>query len=165
MFSFTTLLVTASIAFIAGGLLSLILNRTLSSGEQKTRSLETRLQQAEENLSGYQQEVTEHFAETAQLVNNLTQSYRDVHQHLAGSALKLANVDISKQLMSAQMPSEGDAVPTLTITEDSFQPPKDWAPSEGTLSEEYGLKDDDELAVNTVYPTEHSMGTKQTAEK
>jgi uncharacterized membrane-anchored protein YhcB (DUF1043 family) len=138
VFSLTTLLIVASITFIVGCLLSVLLTRSLSSSEQKTRNLETRLQEAEDNLSSYQQDVTEHFAETAQLVNNLTQNYKDVHEHLAGSALKLANVDISRQLLSTN-PSDGEA--ELNLSEEAFQPPKDWAPSEGTLSESYGLTD------------------------
>lgn len=146
MFSLTTLLITAGTTFIVGGLLSLLLTRSLSASEQKTRNLETRLQEAEESLANYQQEVTEHFAETAQLVNNLTKNYKEVHEHLAGSALKLANVDISRQLLSTNVDDqEGE----LNVGEEAFQPPKDWAPSEGTLSEDYGLDDDDEVPSNS----------------
>lgn len=140
LFSLTTLLIITITAFILGGLLSLMLNRSLSSSEQKTRGLETRVQQAEESLADYQQEVTDHFAETAKLVNNLTQNYKDVHEHLAGSALKLANVDISNQLLSSNVSDEES---TLNVSESDFEAPKDWAPSEGTLSEDYGLSTDD----------------------
>lgn len=144
MFSLTTVIIIASITFIAGCLVSLLLTRSFSASEQKTRGLETRLQDAEESLSNYQQEVTEHFSETAKLVNNLTQNYKDVHEHLAGSALKLANVDISRQLLSA---NPGDDT-ELKVDEDAFQAPKDWAPSEGTLSEDYGLNDEEEPPAN-----------------
>ncbi len=141
MFSLATLLITAITTFIIGGLLSLLLTRSFSSSEQKTRTLESRLEEAEHSLANYQQEVTEHFAETAQLVNNLTQNYKEVHEHLAGSALKLANVDISRQLLSTNPDDDGSE---LNINEETFQPPKDWAPSEGTLSEDYGLNDEDD---------------------
>ena len=141
MFSLATLLITAITTFIIGGLLSLLLTRSFSSSEQKTRTLESRLEEAEHSLANYQQEVTEHFAETAQLVNNLTQNYKEVHEHLAGSALKLANVDISRQLLSTNPDDDGSE---LNINEETFQPPKDWAPSEGTLSEDYGLDDEDD---------------------
>jgi uncharacterized membrane-anchored protein YhcB (DUF1043 family) len=141
VFSLATLLITAITTFIIGGLLSLLLTRSFSSSEQKTRTLESRLEEAEHSLANYQQEVTEHFAETAQLVNNLTQNYKEVHEHLAGSALKLANVDISRQLLSTNPDDEGSE---LNINEETFQPPKDWAPSEGTLSEDYGLDDEDD---------------------
>lgn len=151
MFSFTTLLIVATATFIVGCLITLLMTRTLSSSEQKTRALEARLQQAEENMVNYQQEVTEHFSETAQLVNNLTQSYKEVHEHLTGSALKLANVDISRQLLSANMSSSG-SVEDLSIAQEDFEPPKDWAPSEGTLSEGYGLNEEHDIPESAVPP-------------
>ena len=146
MFSLTTLLIAAVTAFIVGCLLSLLLTRSLSSSEKKSRTLETRLKETEEKLNDYQQEVTEHFAQTAQLVNTFTQNYKEVHEHLAGSALKLANVDISRQLLSNGV-NDGEA--SLNETEEGFQPPKDWAPGEGALSESYGLDKEEEPSVNT----------------
>lgn len=147
MFSLIEMLVVATTTFIAGGLLSLILTRSLSPSEKKSRTLETRLQETEEKLTSYQQEVTDHFAQTAQLVNNLTQNYKEVHEHLAGSALKLANIDISRQLLSHGV--NNDEV-TLEKAEEAFQPPKDWAPSDGTLSEEYGLDSTEEELTATI---------------
>ena len=145
MFSLTTMLMVAATAFIAGCLLSLLLSKSLSSGEKKSRTLETRLKETEEKLNDYQQEVTDHFAQTAQLVNNLTQNYKEVHEHLAGSALKLANVDISRQLLASGV---NDNEAELGDSEKGFQPPKDWAPGEGALSEGYGLDREDELPEN-----------------
>jgi hypothetical protein len=145
VFPLTTLIISAGTTFIIGGLLSLLLTRSLSSSEQKTRNLEARLQDAEKNLANYQQEVTQHFSETAQLVNNLTQNYKEVHDHLAGNALKLANIDISRQLASDNMNTQESEV---NMKEDVFEPPKDWAPSESALSEGYRLHDDDETPNN-----------------
>jgi uncharacterized membrane-anchored protein YhcB (DUF1043 family) len=144
VFSLATLLIVAVTTFIVGCLLSLLLTRSLSPSEKKSRVLETRLQETEEKLSSYQEEVTDHFAQTAQLVNSLTQNYKEVHEHLAGSALKLANVDISRQLLSAGV----DDDTTLSNTEETFQPPKDWAPGAGALSEGYGLDKEAELPEN-----------------
>ena len=153
MFSLATLLIVAATTFIVGCLLSLLLTRSLSPSEKKSRALETRLQETEEKLSSYQEEVTDHFAQTAHLVNNLTQNYKDVHEHLAGSALKLANVDISRQLLSSGL-NDGENT-TLNNTEEVFQPPKDWAPGTGALSEGYDLEKDVELPENTpVHATE-----------
>ena len=155
MFSLTTLLIISSAAFIIGYLLSLLFTRTLSATEQKTRELEVQLQQAEQRLTDYQQEVTEHFAETAKRVNNLTQNYRDVHEHLAGSALKLANVDISRQLLSSKVDdAKHESQTDTSISNEGFEAPKDWAPSEGTLSEDYGLKEEKELTASNVHPIE-----------
>lgn len=146
MFSLITLLIVATATFIAGCLVSFLLTRTFSSNKQKTRSLEANLENAEKDLASYQQEVTEHFSETAKLINNLTENYRDVHEHLAGNALKLANVDISRQLLSTSIDNENKE---LSINDDKCEPPKDWAPSEGTLSESYGLTDN---TTQTIVP-------------
>ena len=55
------------------------------------RQLETeqRLQEAEERLGSYREEVEGHFRTTADLVNRLTSDYRDVHNHLAAGARQL----------------------------------------------------------------------------
>lgn len=146
MFSLTTLIGVAAVALIVGCLLGVLLSRTLSPQEQKARTLEAKLKDGEQQLMQYQQEVTQHFAQTASLVNTLTQSYKDVHEHLASDALKFANVDISRQLLKSSESSDFLSEPNMD--EKEIYAPKDWAPktpgSEGTLSESFGLKDTDE---------------------
>ncbi len=156
MFSLSTLLIVATLSLIAGSLITLLLTRTMSSSEQKARALEGRLQEAEATLSNYQQEVTEHFAETAKLVNNLTQNYKEVHEHLASDALKLANIDISRQMLSNGV---NETTGEMNVSEEDFQPPKDWAPSDGTLREDYGLDAQDAVASATVHAM-HEAPTK-----
>ncbi|MEO0442113.1 MAG: DUF1043 family protein [Pseudomonadota bacterium] len=145
MFSLTTLIIAAVIGFVIGCITGAIALRYTSPKELQKRSLATKLQDTEEQLKVYQQEVTDHFAQTAKLVNHLTQSYRDVHEHLASDALKLANVDISRQLLSNAENNDG-LLDEASVHDENFQPPKDWAPkspgTEGTLSEGYGLKDE-----------------------
>lgn len=147
MFSLITLIGVAAAALILGCIIGAILSKTFSSQEKKSRTLETKLQDSEKQLTQYQQEVTQHFAQTADLVNSLTQSYKDVHEHLVGDALKLANVDISRQLLKSSEESELLSEPTMDGSE--FHPPKDWAPktpgSEGTLSETFGLNESSDV--------------------
>lgn len=146
MFSLGTLVLTGLISLTVGCVIGVLLTRSFHPQEKYNRDLEQRLQQAEEKMSDYQQEVTEHFAQTSQLVNNLTQSYKDVHEYLANSALKLTTADISRQLSQA---GKGKLLTESTETaEENFEPPRDWAPkqpgSTGALSEEYGLKEEHE---------------------
>jgi uncharacterized membrane-anchored protein YhcB (DUF1043 family) len=151
VFSLITLISVAAAALILGCLLGVLLTRTLSPQEQKARTLESKLQDSEKQLTQYQQEVTQHFAQTADLVNSLTQSYKDVHEHLASDALKLANVDISRQLLKSSESS--DLLSEPNMNESEFHPPKDWAPktpgSEGTLSESFGLKENSQKDADT----------------
>ena len=145
MFSLYTLIFVTAIALTAGCVLGAVLSRYISPQEQKARTLKNQLQQAEEQLTTYQQQVTEHFAETAKLVKNLAQSYSNVHEHLANDALKLTNVDISRQLLNDTV-NDDKLLKDVSISEENFQPPRDWAPklpgSENTLSESFGLKED-----------------------
>ena len=152
MFSLETLIMVSAIVLCIGGLIGAIISRTLiPPAEQK--GLETQLQKAREELARYQQDVAQHFAETSKLVNNLTQSYKDVHEHLAKGAIQLTNPEITRQILQAgdgQLGLEAHDV----IEEEDLQPPRDWAPKApgqaGTLSEEFGLKD--EAEDNTVEP-------------
>ena len=145
MFSLTVVISASLIALILGCIIGAALTRTLSPQEQKARDLESKLQNSEKQLTQYQQDVTQHFAQTASLVNSLTQSYKEVHEHLVSDALKLANVDISRQLLNNSEANELDTEPH--IDESEFEPPRDWAPktpgSQGTLSETFGLGEND----------------------
>jgi len=144
VFTLSTLIITAIAALLTGGAVGAILVKSLHPQEQQNREMEHRLESTENKLTDYQQEVSEHFAETSQLVNNLTQSYKDVHEHLANSALKLTNPDISRQLIEA---ADGKLLTSETSadTEDDndTEAPRDWAPKNpgeaGQLSEEFGL--------------------------
>lgn len=111
------------------------------------KSLERQLSTAQQSLDTYQQDVAKHFLETANKVSDLSESYRNLHDHLATGALSLANTEIGKELIAAgdQPPASG------RIGHTSVEAPKDWAPrkpgKEGTLSEEYDLKDHDNHEV------------------
>ena len=140
----TTVVITALICLIAGAAIGLLLARLTNPEQQKVRDLENKLQQAESSLKDYQQEVTEHFIQTSGLINNLTHSYKAVHEHMASSAMHLANPDISRQLVNAGTGKLTDNSSDDALSETPPEPPKDYAPKApgGILSEEYGLKED-----------------------
>lgn len=144
MVSFSTLIVACLISLVIGGGLGAFL-LYLFRAQVYSRELEQRLHDAEGTLQSYQRDVAEHFAQTSQLVNNLTQSYRDVHEHLANSAMKLATPAISKQILDSANSNLLGGEKSY-INEQHFEAPRDWAPkaigSKGTLSEDYDLHDD-----------------------
>ena len=151
MFTLSTLILAIAIAVVVGGLIGALLLKGLSPQEKQNRSLETRLQKAENQMREYQQDVSEHFAQTSELINTLTQSYRDVHEHLATGALKLTNPDISRQLIDAGkgnlMISSSHSRKAGEEDESGKEPPRDWAPrnpgDKGQLSEEFGFESAD----------------------
>lgn len=146
MFSLTTLSLAIITCLLLGGIVGAFLMFALRPQEKINRELETQLQETEERLREYQQDVTHHFVETSKLINNLTRSYREVHEHLASSALKLGNADLSKQISQAgdgKLLEQSPGTNPLEVTA-----PTDWAPKKpgkhGTLSEEFGLSDEPE---------------------
>lgn len=144
MVSFSTLIVACLVSLIVGGGLGAFL-LYLFRAQVYSQELEQRLHDAEGTLQSYQRDVAEHFAQTSQLVNNLTQSYRDVHEHLANSAMRLATPAISKQILDSANANLLSGEKSY-INEQNFEAPRDWAPkaagAKGTLSEDYGLHDD-----------------------
>ncbi|MFT5721789.1 MAG: uncharacterized membrane-anchored protein YhcB (DUF1043 family) [Motiliproteus sp.] len=131
--------------FVIGIILGLLIARRSSSSRSKDALIEE-LNEARREFEDYKIDVSTHFAKTADLVNNLTSSYRDVHQHLSSSASQLCSDE--PLLISLERPAE--AAVTETDADDEIEPPRDYAPkadpkSEGTLSEQYGLKHDNPL--------------------
>ncbi len=152
MFSLSTLVFTGFFFMLCGTALGAFLLHIFRSNVY-SRELEQRLHDAESTLQSYQRDVAESFSQTSQHIHNMTQSYRDMHEHLANSALKLATPEISRKILDSANSSLGDSK-TSYINAQHIEPPRDWAPkalgSKGTLSEDYGLRDDDHI----VRPTE-----------
>ena len=154
MYSFSAVVITGLISLLVGTGLGVAIAYVFRA-KILGRDLEQRLHEAESSLQGYQRDVAEHFAQTSQLVNNLTNAYREVHEHLASGALKLATPAISRQILdSANSNLSGDT--KAYIAEQRIEPPRDWAPkapgAKGTLSEDYDLRDDHH--TNARMPTE-----------
>ncbi|MFT7559841.1 MAG: uncharacterized membrane-anchored protein YhcB (DUF1043 family) [Flavobacteriales bacterium] len=159
MVSFGILIMVGAIALCIGGLVGALISRSLFPPEQQ-KKLEESLSSTRNDLQKYQSDVANHFAETAKLVNTLTDSYKDVHEHLARGATKLSNAEISREMLRAG--DEKLGISPGDILQEGVQPPKDWAPKipgqTGTLSEEYGLDElkesdaDSELLATTKNP-------------
>jgi len=130
------------LASLAVGLvIGTIVGRTLSGATKQRRTLTDELRKKDDELKTYQHKVTEHFITTSELVNNLTHSYKEVHQHLAASAMTLTNPEISNKLLEAGSGNLGLAHTADSNTIDSPQPPKDYTPDvSGVLDESYGLE-------------------------
>ena len=144
MFSVETVIMISAIVFCVGALLGAIVSRTFLPARRE-KGLEANLDAARNDLSRYQDDVAEHFEQTSLLVNKLTQSYKDVHQHLSKGAVHLTNAEISQQILQAGETDLNLEDQNKVLEPNDFEAPKDWAPKtpgeKGTLSEEYGLDD------------------------
>jgi len=140
-------LILAGLACLAIGLIAgFLLGRSLHPRERERKETENRLREAQDQLKDYQHEVTEHFAKTAALFNELSHTYRDFHEHLSSGAMRLANPETSRQIVDAGFGQLQKDKFTVTDLTELPEAPKDYAPKVpgGVLSEEYGLKDDQE---------------------
>ncbi|MCB1672969.1 MAG: DUF1043 family protein [Gammaproteobacteria bacterium] len=116
----------------------------LSGTPTRIKELEGQVKGLEERHDQYKDDVSEHFNVTADLVQQLTQSYRDVYQHLATGAQDLCTAEVANKLL----PAGADAVFDTASQRDEaldFTPPKDYATKQspdqkGALSEEFGIE-------------------------
>ena len=90
MYSINTLLLAIVVALLTGAAVGALISRRLSPDAGKQRELERSLERLSQQQKSYQHEVVEHFTDTAKLLGNLAESYRDVHNHLAHGATTLA---------------------------------------------------------------------------
>ena len=116
----------------------------LGGGPTRVRELEDQLRRLRESDKEYRESVSEHFSGTAELVQQMTESYKDVYQHLATGAQALCSAEVASRLL----PSNTDAVfeNTPAELEDlGILPPKDYAAKQdpakkGALAEDFGLE-------------------------
>jgi uncharacterized membrane-anchored protein YhcB (DUF1043 family) len=142
VYSIDTLLIAILVALLAGAALGALLSRRLSPDSQKQREMERNLDRLLQQQKDYQHEVVEHFTDTAKLLGKLAESYRDVHNHLANGATKLAgghqveNLQPIPEVSIEQLGDKGSP--------EQLQQPLDYAPKSspyetGMLNEEFGL--------------------------
>ena len=160
----STVLISAVVALIVGTVIGYLLGR-FGGNDSRQLELIEQLDETQRELAEYKEKVTSHFEETADLVSNLTESYKAVHQHLASSSMELcSNEAATRTLEAAIQPrlsdetaeSEEDVVAEAKAEKpaeedtSSMEAPRDYAPKnpdeEGTLSETYGLKEGQEEA-------------------
>lgn len=132
-----------SASFIVGAGLGALLSARFTHSAKKTQTVEKHLHDTQDALKNYQIEVTQHFAETAQLLKKMAESYRDVHNHLASGANNLSK-DGSGMPMMQKLP-EIDTIKGDNEEPTTVRPPLDYAPKHspydrGTLSGDYHLE-------------------------
>ncbi|WHI48310.1 YhcB family protein [Microbulbifer sp. EKSA008] len=139
MHSTSVLILVGVLGMTLGAFLAFLAVRGRTSVE-RSEELEQRLREANNKLEDFQLQVNDHFDQTSQLVHNLTESYKEVHEYLSNSALRLSSQDIGRQMLKAGSGKLNDNDEKLQ----DIEPPRDWAPKEpgakGTLAEDYGLE-------------------------
>lgn len=140
------------VSFLVGTAAGALLFRTFRSDEVKVKELEGRLQKLSEEHENYKGSVHSHFNNSAKLLNDMTESYRNVYQHMAMGAQTLCPDYISSQL---SLSSEAKALldkDTFGLNGSDAQnlhttpvPPLDYAAKPGpdkksSFAEDYGIE-------------------------
>ena len=103
------MIVTAAIAFIAGIGIGFFIGRSsMATAVEQSAEMEAELKKARQDRDHYRHQVKNHFEKTAELVGDLTNSYRDmtrcykeVYEHLAQGAQTLANGDADMMIAAS----------------------------------------------------------------
>ncbi len=79
------------ISLVAGAMIGALAYRLLAPSVKQAGKIKSELDVAREELNSYKTSVNQHFNKTSELVNDLTQNYVKVYQHLAEGAQTLGN--------------------------------------------------------------------------
>lgn len=125
------------LAFVAGLTLGAALLWVFLPGRNQQKQLKRERDEATAALTQYRAEIDNHFLKTAELVNQMTSSYRAVHEHLSGGARQLCSETGRRLAASKALDDSFPGKADKTLAEQ----PLDYAPSaQGTLAEDFGLK-------------------------
>jgi uncharacterized membrane-anchored protein YhcB (DUF1043 family) len=135
---------TAIVCLAAGAAIGFVLAGRTNTNPTRIAELEKSLQDLERTHARYKDAVSDHFNVTAELVQQMTDSYRDVYQHLASGAQDLCTGEVANKLLPASREG-GFGASELSNDSADIQPPKDYAPRQaagksGALSEGFGLE-------------------------
>ena len=131
------MLTTGVLCFAAGVIVGAGLLFWLLPARRQAGQLIRDRDEARQALNHYRDQVDDHFLKTADLVNDMTQAYRSVHEHLSQGAQVLCSEVGRKRAVAKSL----DSAPQADGSE-PVAPPLDYAPSAkgGTLAEDFGLQ-------------------------
>lgn len=96
---------TSLIAFAFGIMFGVGLIMFLN-GFGRAKKLQLEVERLEKELDEYKSKVTEHFKTTSNLVQKMTESYRDVYLHLANSSQQLCQEPVEMFQLGQQNPEK-----------------------------------------------------------
>ncbi|MCR8923712.1 YhcB family protein [Dasania sp. GY-MA-18] len=139
MYSLSAVLTFTLAGLIAGTFIGIFFTQRKSGHSQHQAELEKQILEMQQQQQSYQTDVSKHFNHTAELLNQLTENYKEVHSHLAEGAQRLAGEQLHTTIKT--LTADGD------ISEEQepeaptpLTPPLDYAATGGTLSEDWGMK-------------------------
>ena len=109
------------INLLVAGLVGLVIGGVFMYVSLRKKAPNQSVKAVEQQLHQYQQDVEAHFAKTADLIDNLTNSYKEVFEHLSDSAENLLTEEqIKNQLQNRK--SREVTIKYLKSTEQTEDP-------------------------------------------
>ena len=148
MYALELVIVLVIATTVAGAVIGYFVGRKSSSSSQAKQALEEQVEQLQQQQQDYQNKVSDHFVETAQLFNQLTNTYKDVHTHLAKGAQHLAGDQANGSLKA--LSDDSTELIDVVDTNSSDDELADDEPSEDqTAGDNAALATNDEIEDNT----------------
>ena len=154
-------LVIAAICLVIGAIIGAVVRTAIAPGEKQQRALAEKLQAREDELKLYQQDVTEHFIKSSELLGEMQRQQQQATEQLLASASRLATPDTNRRIQDNMLPAadSGRHLNILSLTPQ--EPPKDYAPGRGNvLSENYGLADSGDATALRGTPAGHNAASE-----
>lgn len=119
------------LAFFTGLVTGIVVNHLMRGTRSRNDRIHRQLNKTQAELDDYKEKVADHFHTTSHLINRMTKSYRDVHEHMASSANELCMDELTRQqlndaLLSINSLPSGSSDKKVSQTD--VEPPKDYAP-------------------------------------
>lgn len=148
-----------SLSFLCGGIFGAILYYIFVGSKYRSGKLAEQLDELQSEFIDYKEKVVDHFSSTAHLINKMTETYKDVHDHMASSAESLCQDDHVKYQMNDALLSSNAVLSGEDLLKRKepriaeVEQPKDYAPKskpsdKGTLAEDFGLKQSQDTISN-----------------
>lgn len=139
------LLLVGLVALLVGALGGYVLSKLATGEHRRGKAMERELESAREHNRSYRREVSNHYVKTAQLVDELTESYRQLHNHLAHGSATLIEPRAGQPLMKTIPSREQIEAISKPLVPTVMAPPLDYAPKasardKGVLDESFGLE-------------------------
>ena len=104
-----TAALVAIFTLILGVVCGLLFGRATNAPFKEAQELKDSLAEVQSEFDAYKTEVTQHFTKTAELVNSMTDNYRNVHTHLASGAQALCSGALQLESMNGKEALEAKA--------------------------------------------------------
>ena len=146
------------ISLFAGVLIGALAYRLLSPSVKKIDEVESDLIKAREEMASYKASVNQHFNKTSELVNDLTQDYVKVYQHLADGAQTLGDIGTLTNLLENRQGKVSIAISSETNIQD---PVPEVAPIEAAAVQAVNEDGEpsEEVEINETEPKDYDDGT------